>query len=111
MTTDTPTLHDSHETHDAHGEHWTDLQYVWLAIGLAVITGVEVVLSYVKDDVGWIFLPLLLALMAVKFFAVVMFFMHLRFDNRLFSMLFYTGLFLAIGVYCAALLTFKFFQP
>ena len=55
--------------------------------------------------------PLLLIMMAIKFFAVVFYFMHLKFDNRLFGLLFYTGLFLAIGVYCAALLTFHFFSP
>jgi cytochrome c oxidase subunit 4 len=36
--------------------------------------------------------------------------MHLRFDNRIFTWLFYAGLFLAVGVYVAALLTFKYFQ-
>ena len=91
--------------------HWSDMQYVQLALGLAVITGLEVMLTYIRDDLGGFFLPTLLILMAIKFFAVVLYFMHLKFDNRLFSMLFYTGLFLAIGVYCTALLTFKFFQP
>ena len=64
-------------------------------------------LTYI--DIGPIFLPVLLILMAVKFFTVVSYFMHLKFDNRIFSLLFYTGLFLAIGVYCAALATFHFF--
>ena len=73
-------------------EHWTDLQYVQLAIALAIVTAIEVALSYMVDDLGAFFLPLLLMLMVVKFFAVVMYFMHLKFDNRLFSMLFYIGL-------------------
>ena len=47
--------------------------------------------------------------MAIKFFTVVAYFMHLKFDNRVFTWLFYTGLFLAIGVYCTALATFHFF--
>ena len=120
MTTEThpePGTHDEHHDgqhdHAAHDgkEHWTDLQYVQLALALAVVTAVEVALSYMKDDLGWVFLPTLLLLMAVKFFAVVMFFMHLRFDNRLFSLLFYMGLGLAVGVYSVALFTFKFFSP
>jgi cytochrome c oxidase subunit 4 len=57
-----------------------------------------------------VFLPALLILMAFKFFAVVLFFMHLRFDNRLFSILFYMGLVLAVGVYLVALFTFQFFS-
>jgi cytochrome c oxidase subunit 4 len=48
--------------------------------------------------------------MVVKFVAVVMFFMHLKFDNKIFSWLFYAGLFLAVGVYVALLVTFQFFN-
>jgi cytochrome c oxidase subunit 4 len=96
---------------DDHVDHWTDLQFVYLALALAVVTAIEVALSYMVDDLGPFFLPLLLILMAVKFFSVVFYFMHLKFDNAWFSILFYMGLFLAVGVYIAALLTFKFFNP
>ena len=92
---------------DHPGEHWTDLQFVYLAIALAVITAAEVAASYI--DLGPVFIPLLIILMLVKFFSVVLFFMHLRFDSRWFSILFYMGLFLALGVYIAALFTFEFF--
>jgi cytochrome c oxidase subunit 4 len=40
---------------------------------------------------------------------VVSYFMHLKFDSRIFAFLFYTGLGLALFVYIAALATFKFF--
>jgi cytochrome c oxidase subunit 4 len=93
------------ESHNS--THFTDKQYVIVALILAGITALEVTLSYI--DVGALFLPLLLILMAIKFFAVVMYFMHLKFDNKLFSVLFYMGLFLAVGVYVAALATFEFF--
>ena len=46
-------------------------------------------------DLGKLFLPTLLVLMAIKFVTVVSLFMHLRFDNKIFSWLFYSGLFLA----------------
>jgi cytochrome c oxidase subunit 4 len=36
--------------------------------------------------------------------------MHLRFDNRIFTWLFYTGVFLALVVYVGALATFRFFE-
>ena len=101
-------LDQSRHAHDGE-EHWSDWQYVQLAAALAIVTAIEVLLSYIKDDMGAVFLPALLLLMAIKFFAVVMFFMHLKFDNKLFSALFYTGLGLAVGVYCGALATFKFF--
>lgn len=95
---------------DDHVDHWTDLQFVYLAIGLAVVTAIEVALSYMVDDLGALFLPLLLLLMFIKFFSVVFYFMHLKFDNRWFSILFYMGLVLAVGVYVAALMTFQFFS-
>jgi len=95
---------------DHPGDHWSDLKFVYLALGLAVITAIEVLLSYMVDDLGALFLPLLLGLMLVKFFSVVSYFMHLKFDNRLFSLMFYLGLGLAVTVYMIALFTFKFFN-
>lgn len=116
MSTDAHTEHAVHEVqphHSSHdeGTHWTDLQYVQLAIALAIVTGIEVLLSYIQDEVGAFFLPLMLLMMAIKFFSVVLFFMHLKFDNRLFGLLFYMGLALALIVYLATLLTFHFFSP
>ena len=95
----------------AHGDHAhgaSDLQYVIIAVILAGMTGLEVLVSYV--DIGPLFLPLLLILMSIKFVTVVSFFMHLKFDNKLFSLFFYGGLFLAMFVYAAALATFHFFS-
>ncbi|HUF96545.1 MAG TPA: cytochrome C oxidase subunit IV family protein [Ilumatobacter sp.] len=100
--------HDDHADHDDHG--LSDLGYVKVAIFLAAITAIEVALSYMVDDLGALFLPLLLGLMLLKFFMVVLYFMHLKFDNKLFSLLFYIGLGLAVGVYLAALFTFRFFS-
>lgn len=93
-----------------HEEHHglTDLQYVQVAAILAVITGLEVSLTYI--DIGAVFLPALLVLMVIKFFTVVLYFMHLKFDNRIFTVLFYMGLFLAVFVYVVALFTFQFFS-
>ena len=87
--------------------HHSDLYYVKIALSLALITGLEVALTYAH--VGVLFLPVLLILMAIKFVMVVLFFMHLRFDHKLFSFLFWSGLGLAVGVYAAALATMHFF--
>ena len=81
--------------------------YIRIAIILAAITGLEVSTYYV--DFGVLFLPALLIMMTIKFVMVVSYFMHLKFDNKIFSFLFYAGLVLAIGVYAAFLATFKFF--
>ena len=102
------TLEGAHDDHP--GDHWSDLKFVYLALALALVTAIEVALSYMVDDLGPVFLPALIILMLVKFFAVVSYFMHLKFDNRLFSLMFYLGLGLAVAVYTATLLTFKFFN-
>jgi cytochrome c oxidase subunit 4 len=51
----------------------------------------------------------MLTLMATKFLLVVLFFMHLKWDSKLFGRLFWAGAFLAIAVYVGALATFQFF--
>lgn len=85
----------------------SDAGYIRIAIILAAITALEVSTYYV--DFGALFLPALLIMMVIKFVMVVSYFMHLKFDNKIFSFLFYAGLILAIGVYAAFLATFKFF--
>ena len=82
--------------------------YVRIAAILAAITALEVATYYV--DFGALFLPSLLIMMAVKFYIVVSFFMHLRYENKLFSWVFYAGLFLAMAVYGIFLATFHFFS-
>ena len=93
--------------HDAAEHGMSTRGYINIALILAAITALEVSTYYV--DFGPLFLPSLLIMMVVKFFMVVSYFMHLKFDNKIFSWLFYAGLFLAIGVYVAALGTFHFF--
>jgi cytochrome c oxidase subunit 4 len=80
---------------------------VIIALILAALTAIEVSTYYI--DFGPLFMPTLFVLMIVKFVIVVSYFMHLKFDNKLFSYLFYSGLILAILVYAGALATFKFF--
>lgn len=92
----------------AHEEHgMSNAGYVRIALILAAITALEVSTYYV--DFGPLFMPALMIMMVVKFVMVVSYFMHLKFDRRVFSVMFYAGLFLAIFVYAAALSTFKFF--
>ena len=101
---------DTHGAHaDEHAHGLTDRGYVKIAIILAIMTGMEVGLSYAGLP-GSVFMPALLILMVAKFWTVVSYFMHLKFDNPIFSKLFYTGLFLALFVFTVALLTFRFFD-
>ena len=108
--TETATTHTDHHGHEhddtvrdtahdqAHGGHaLSDWQYVQIALILAAITALEIYASY-ADWLGKAFIPLLLFMMAIKFISVVLYFMHLKFDSRIFSWLFYAGLILAVGV-------------
>ena len=97
---------EAHDDHERHGP--TDKQYIIIAAILAAITAAEVTISYI--DVGPVFLPALIIMMAAKFLIVVSYFMHLKFDSRIFSFLFYLGLSLAVFVYIVALMTFRFFD-
>jgi cytochrome c oxidase subunit 4 len=51
----------------------------------------------------------LMLLMILKFAIVALWFMHLRFDSRIFRRLFITGIILAISVFVIVLLTFGVF--
>ncbi len=99
---------DHADVHDAH--HPTDTDYVKVAIGLAVLTAIEVALTYIEGIKGLALLIPLFIIMGIKFVIVASQFMHLKFDSKLLSRVFYSGLVLAIGVYIAALATFQVFD-
>ncbi len=88
--------------------HPTPATYVTIAIILAVITIVEVAIVFI-EALGAVLIPLLLVLSATKFAMVAMFFMHLKFDSRLFSALFVGGILLTSGVLLALLSLFGVF--
>jgi cytochrome c oxidase subunit IV len=111
------TLHDPAAAPAAHEEtvsgvghaHPSDGEYVKVAIFLAVITGAEIALPVrFGHSELWVII-VLLVMMVVKFSAVVMWFMHLRFDSAMFRRLFVGGLLLAVLVYLATLASFQFF--
>jgi cytochrome c oxidase subunit 4 len=83
--------------------------YVMVAVVLAVITAAEVAIYYVSS-LRSVLVPFLLAFSGVKFVLVVLWFMHLKFDSRLFRRLFVTGLILALVVFAVVLATF-FLRP
>ncbi len=96
---------DEHSEHD----HPSDWAYVKIALILGVITAVEV-FTYFESVFDWgsFLIPSLLIMMVVKFWLVATWFMHLKFDNPIFSKMFVGGLLLAVGVYVAALTAFEF---
>ena len=87
----------AHHQGGEHGGHPSDGQYVVIALILAVITAVEVLLSYWKND--GLSAPLLLVGMVLKFVIVAGYFMHLKFDSKVLRRLFISGIGLAVFCY------------
>jgi cytochrome c oxidase subunit IV len=81
--------------------------YKWVALILAVITCVEVWIYYIPSFVATkLFVPTLLILSAIKFVIVVMFYMHLKYDAKLFRALFVGPLIMAVFVLIGLLFLF-----
>ena len=80
--------------------HPTPRTYITIAVILGVITGVEVGIFYIEAIKGAL-VPIFVVLSTVKFALVAMFYMHLKFDERLFSWFFVGGLVLATCVIIA----------
>lgn len=85
--------------HSSH-EHPTLDFYVKIAIALAIITAIEVAIYYIPALEGAL-VPLLLALSAIKFVAVVAYFMHLKFDSRMLTFFFTASMVVSIIMFIA----------
>jgi cytochrome c oxidase subunit IV len=85
--------------------HATTGTYLRIAAILVMVTLIEVGVFYVPTFQP-VLVPVLLVLSALKFVLVVMFYMHLKFDNRFFTFLFTGPLLLAIGVMIGLLFLF-----
>jgi cytochrome c oxidase subunit 4 len=97
------------QVHGGHAEvhHPTWKTYRWVALILTVITVGEVWIYYVPAFVASrAFVPVLLALSATKFAIVVMFYMHLKYDAKVFRALFTGPLIIAITTLFALLFLF-----
>ena len=104
------TQHTTTDEHAPEHAHPSEAVYVRVALILAVITGAEVALSYLKIGGNQIVTNGgLLVLAIVKFAMVALYFMHLKFDNPILRRLFMTGIVTAVLVYVAYLLTLHTF--
>ena len=88
--------------------HPTWKEYKWVALILTLITVVEVWVYYIPAFVASrLFVPALLIMSAVKFVIVVMFYMHLKYDHKLFRALFTGPLIVAMMTILALLFLFS----
>ena len=91
------------------GGHATVKTYINVAIALAVITAVEVATLYIPGIPGALLVTSLLVMSAVKFFLVVGFFMHLRYDHIIMRVLFVGPLVIAVAIILALMALFSAF--
>lgn len=97
------------EAHTAQS-HSESTRFYWMVAGvLAVITVVEVAVTLVPGIPHLLLLIVLLALAVVKGAGVVMFFMHLRGDARVFQLLFIVPFVMATSMITVFLAIFSNF--
>ena len=92
-----------------HVHHPGAREYVRIFFILVAITALEVAIYFVRDTIGGWFLPILFGLMISKLTIVVLWYMHLKFDDRRFARFFVMGLAGATTLYLVVLLTLRTF--
>jgi caa(3)-type oxidase subunit IV len=75
--------------------------YTLVFLALGVFTALEIAASYLPIEIR---LPTLVVLALIKASLVVLFFMHLRYDNRLYALPLIIGIVLAIPIIVTILL-------
>lgn len=88
--------------------HATVKQYILIGVILTIITALEVAIFYIPAiaESSWL-APVLITMSAAKFAIVVMYYMHLKFDHRLFSISFFAPMVLAVTVIASIIILFK----
>ncbi|MDQ3695095.1 MAG: cytochrome C oxidase subunit IV family protein [Chloroflexota bacterium] len=90
---------------EEHAHHPGDREYIRVAIILTIITAAEVAIYYVEGIRSFL-VPVLIVLSVAKFVAVVGYFMHLKFDDRRFLLVFAGGLAISVSVIVALVIMF-----
>ena len=99
----------SHAAHApaAHDEGHASVQtYIRVAVVLAILTAIEIGALYVPGLPKHVLVTLILIFGTMKFALVVAFFMHLRYDNKLLTVLFVGPLLIATGIILAIMALF-----
>lgn len=101
---------DAEASPSAHaGGHPSPKEYVRIGLILGVLTALEIAASYAGVS-GGILIPTLFVLAIVKFALVVLWFMHLKFDDRRYARFFVMGLAGAAILYLIVLISLSVFR-
>ena len=90
--------------HDQSNYHPGAREYIQIGVILFIVTAVEVALYYIEYERN-LLIATLMVLSAAKFVLVVAWFMHLKFDHRLFSTFFVGGFMLALSLFVVVMAT------
>jgi len=100
-----------HSTLEAHeGGHAARGTYWIIAVVLAIITMLEVAVFYVPAIRG-VIVPVLLVLSTAKFALVAMFFMHLKYDSPVLTVVLSIGLVVATAIVLSLMFLFGAIGP
>ena len=98
-------LHPAPREHEELEHHPSPRKYVTVAVILAIVTAIEVAIYYIPALFDFI-VPLLLAFALIKFIFVAMYFMHLKFDSKVFRRFFLIGIVLALTIFAVVMALF-----
>jgi cytochrome c oxidase subunit 4 len=98
--------------HDQHAHPVGATKAYWIiGILLILITVIEVSAYFYEDFYGALAVPVVLLVSAIKFILVVMFYMHLKYDSKIFSGIFLFPLALGSLVIIAMILLYHVLHP
>ncbi|HEY7668460.1 MAG TPA: cytochrome C oxidase subunit IV family protein [Actinomycetota bacterium] len=102
-------LGDRPPSHEPRGRpHPSAKEYIRIGLILAGLTAFEVLVYYLDTSTA-VLISTLLVVAVIKFTLVVLWFMHLRFDDRRYARFFVMGLAGAATLYLIVLITFRTF--
>ena len=93
---------------EENSNHPTPKIYVLTALILSLLTAIEIGIFYITS-LGYWMIPILSILSIAKFALVVMVYMHLKYETKIFTIMFLSGLILATAVVFALMTLFRFF--
>jgi cytochrome c oxidase subunit IV len=95
---------------DAHPVHGTKTYWV-IGAYLFILTALEIAAYYLEDSLGSLATPVILVLSAAKFILVVMFYMHLKYDSKMFTGVFLFPMALATLVIVSLIVLYHVLHP
>lgn len=94
--------------------HPSDREYLRIGTMLFILTAVEVALYFLEGmfESSWslyLLIAALIILSTFKFILVVSYYMHLKWDDRIFTWFFLSGLFVAGAIILAMMAMYRFY--